>query len=139
MEAGRHFGGIDLLHQRLEEDLVDKRGLARAGHTGYGYEAAQGHLHVDVPKIVLPGPPDHQSRAVDPSPLIRHRDTPNPAQVLAGQRITASLQAGHRTRKDDVATMLAGPGANIDDMVSRPDRLLVVLYDDDRIPEVTEP
>ena len=35
--------------------------------------------------------------------------------------------------------MLAGPGANVDDMVSRADRLLVVLYDDDRIPEVTEP
>ena len=85
MEAGRHFGGIDLLHQRLEEDLVDQRGLARAGHSGHGYEAAQGHLHVDVPKIVLPSPPDHQSRAVGPSPLVRHRDAPNPTQVLSGQ------------------------------------------------------
>ena len=35
--------------------------------------------------------------------------------------------------------MLAGAGADVDDPVARPDRLLVVLDDDHRVPEVAQP
>ena len=37
---------------------------------------------------------------------------------------------------DDLAAVLAGPGADVDDVVGLGDGLLVVLDDDDRVAEV---
>ena len=42
-------------------------------------------------------------------------------------------------RVDDLAAVLAGPGADVDDPVGDPDRVLVVLDHDQGVAEVLEP
>ena len=53
VRAGPHPRAVQLVRDRLVEDLVDQRRLARAGHAGDGAEDAQRHLHVDRLQVVL--------------------------------------------------------------------------------------
>jgi hypothetical protein len=50
---GRHLRVVDALHQHREEDVADKRGLARTGHPGDGDEAPERDVDVDVLEVVL--------------------------------------------------------------------------------------
>ena len=43
-----------------------------------------------------------------------------------------------RPVRDDLAAVLPRPGPDVDHPVGRPDRLLVVLHDEDRVAEVAE-
>ena len=67
---------------------------------------------------------------------------PLAAQVRAGQRRRSALgavSARRRPLEDHVAAVLAGAGPEVDDVVGRADRLLVVLDDDDRVAEIAQP
>ena len=60
-------------------------------------------------------------------------------QERAGDRARLREHGLERPVGDDLAAVLAGPGADVDDPVGRPDRLLVVLDDEDRVAEVAQP
>ena len=57
---------------------------------------------------------------------------------MAGQRIRAGGDLGRRPPGDDLAAVHPGAGADVDDIVGRPDRLLVMLDDDHRVAEVAQ-
>ena len=62
------------------------------------------------------------------------------AQIRAGQRAMPSLQQLCRhALEDHVAAVLTRAGPEIDHVVRRPDRLLVVLDDDDGVAEIAQP
>ena len=141
VEAGEGLGPVDLLGQRPEQDVVDQGGLARSRHTGHRHQLAQGELHVDVVQVVLTGPFHHQGLVPAGPTHRRHRDGPDPGQVLPGDRVRIGLQpprAGHRSRVHDAATVLTGTRADVDHVVGHPDGLLVVLHDDDGVAQVAE-
>ena len=58
VRAGLVGGPVDLLGQRLVEDVVDERALARPAHAGDGDEQAERNPHVDVLEVVGAGAPD---------------------------------------------------------------------------------
>ena len=60
------------------------------------------------------------------------------AQELAGQRVRRGLDVVDRALGDDLAAVLAGARAHVDDPVGRAHRLLVVLDDDQRVAEVAQ-
>ena len=56
VQPGRMLRPVDLLHQRLLEDVVDQRGLPGARHAGDGDERAERERDVDVLEVVLAPP-----------------------------------------------------------------------------------
>ena len=72
--AGTGLGTVELGRQRLVEDLVDERALARAGYAGDHIEAAQRNLDIHILEVVFPGAPDGEELAVSGTALGRHFD-----------------------------------------------------------------
>ena len=70
--------------------------------------------------------------------LRRDRHRPLAREIMAGQRIRIGGDLGRRSLGDDLAAMHARAGADVDDIVRRPDRVLVVLDDDHRVAEVAQ-
>ena len=70
---------------------------------------------------------------------VRHGDRALAREVLAGERRRASRWTScGRALGDDLAPVLAGAGAEVDDVVGGADRALVVLDDDHRVAEVAQ-
>ena len=128
-----------MLHERPQEDVVDQRRLARTGHTGDRHEAAEGDVDIDVRQVVLAGALDAQPTVADRAALLRQRDRTLSGQVLTGDRLLGLEQLWVGAGVDDSATVLAGAGADVDDVVGDADRVLVVLDDQDGVPDVTQP
>ena len=124
--------------QRLVEDLVDQRALARARDPRDAREHPERELHVDALEVVLPRA-QQLDRARGLPPLTGRLYPPQSGEKLAGHGASLGLQVIHATRCDDLAAVYPGPGSHVDQVVRRPDRLLVVLDDDERVPEVPQP
>src|SRR5438045_7955479 len=106
---------VDLLHQRLLEDVVDERRLPRAGHAGDRHELTERERDVDVPQVVLARSGDDELVAVARSSLLGHRDLTLTAEVLAGDRGLALEQPLERAVVHDRAAVLTGARADVDD------------------------
>ena len=130
---------VDLLGQRGVEDVVDQGRLAGAGDAGHGAEDAQREAHVDVVEVVLARPVDGQLTADGARAAYgRDRDLAAAAEVLAGERVGVVEQPLDAAGVDDLAPVLAGAGADVDDPVRDLDGVLVVLDDDQGVAEVLE-
>ncbi len=122
------------------QDVIDERRLARTGDTGDGDELAQREAHRQVAKVVLTGAvhgeltPGHRRTASR-----RQWDLLPAGQVGAGHRLRVLQQVLQGAAVHDLAAVLARPGTDIDHPVGRPDRVLVVLHDDQRVAEVLQP
>ena len=68
----------------------------------------------------------------------RDRHRPLAGQILAGQRVGVGGDLGRRALGDDLAAMHAGAGADVDHVIGRADRVLVVLDHDHRVAEVAQ-
>src|SRR5437763_4594485 len=75
---------VDLLHQRLLEDVVDEGRLARAGHAGDGDELSERERDVDVLEVVLAGTRNDEFVAVSGPALLGNRDLSRAGEVLTG-------------------------------------------------------
>ena len=84
-------------------------------------------------------PRDAELLAVALAPLGGDRHRPVAAQEGAGDRARFGEDHLERAVGDDLAAVLPCPGADVDDPVGGPDRLLVVLDDEDRVAEVAQP
>ena len=91
------------------------------------------------PQVVLAGAADDERLAAAGPALGRDRHRPLAAQVGAGDRARLGEDDLERPVRDDLAAVLARPGPDVEDPVGGPDRLLVVLDDEDRVAEVAQP
>ena len=137
--ARRHLRRVDALHQHRQEDVADQRRLARTGHAGDRDEVAERDLDREVLQVVLTGTLDDESLEPLRPALLRNRDRLLAGQVLPGDRLLDLHDPRHEPGVDDLATVLAGAGTDVDDPVALADRLLVVLDDDHRVAEVAQP
>ena len=69
----------------------------------------------------------------------RRRDRLAAGQVRPGRRLLVGQQALHRAAVHDVAAVLAGARADVDDPVGGADGVLVVLDHDQRVAQVLQP
>src|SRR5688500_18730091 len=67
------------------------------------------------------------------------RDLAPAGEVLPGHRVGVGQQVFDAPAVDDLPPVLAGSGTDVDDPVGDPDRVLVVLDDDQGVAEVLEP
>ncbi len=134
-------GTVDLVGQHRVQDVVDERRLARPGQAGDRDELAQREAHGQVAQVVLAGAVHGQF----PAGLLRaahHRQRDHPP---AGRGRRPVIDSGFLSRSftestvHDVAAVLAGARADIDDPVRGPDGVLVVLDHDQRVAQVLQP
>ena len=131
---------VELPGQRLVQDVVHQRRLARARHAGDRHQAAERERHVHAAQVVLGRALDRDLAALAALPARPgHRDGLPSGQVGAGQRVRAGQQLGDRAGDHDVAAVLPRPRADVHYPVGRPDRVLVVLHDDQRVAQVAQP
>ena len=138
VRAGAHPRPVQAVGDRAVEDLVDERGLARAGDAGDRAEHAEREGDVDALEVVLAGAADDElgpRRAA----LLRHRDLPLAARGTgrSASPAGASISFGVPSATTSPPCSPA-PGPEVDDVVGGPDRALVVLDHDHRVAEVAE-
>ena len=129
---------VEPVRERLVEDLVHERRLAGARDAGDGDELADGDVDVDPLQVVLGGAADREVAAVVLAPR-RDRDPPLAREELAGDRALVPHHVLRGALGDDVAAVLAGAGAHVDEVVGRAHHLLVVLDDEDGVAERLQP
>ena len=135
---GRMLAPVQPVGDRLVEDLVDQRGLARARHAGHAAEHAERDLHVDALEVVL-GRALHRQVALAAAPALGHLDPARAGQELAGQRVRDLHDLLRRALGDHVAAVLARARAHVDQVVGGPHRALVVLDHEHGVAEVAQP
>jgi hypothetical protein len=119
------------------QDVVDERRLAGAGYTGHGGEHTERERHVDPTQVVLIRADDREL-----TPLV-HR-TPNrrggnaflARQISPGDRLLVRQQVSVGAAVHDVAAVLAGTRTDVDHPVGVRDGVLVVLDDDQSVPQI---
>ena len=62
-----------------------------------------------------------------------------PGQVIPGQRLTRFRDCLQVAGGDDLPAMRSSSGANVNDVIRYSNGFLIVLDDDESVPEVTEP
>src|SRR5690606_21482091 len=93
----------------------------------------------DVLQVVLASADDDQlATASWRTTARRDRDDTLATEIGSGERGGRGLDRGDVARRDDLTTMPAGARPEIDEVIGRADRLLVVLDDDYGVAEVPE-
>src|SRR5438552_6362320 len=126
----------DDLRETPVEDLVHERALAGARDPGDRDEEPERKAHVDVLQVVLAGAADYDRLGSRLAPPRRHRDPPAAGEIRPGDRTRLAKDVVDRPLGDDLSPVLARARPDVDDPVGRPDRLLVVLDDEDRVAEI---
>ncbi len=137
--AGHVAAAVEQPRQRGVEDAVHERRLPGPGDAGHRHEAAEREGDGDVAEVVLAGADDREpplGRWATPG---RNRDLRPSGEVGAGQRCRVALHVVRRPRRDDAPAVLAGARAEVDEPVGGLHGLLVVLDDDDGVPDVAQP
>jgi hypothetical protein len=137
--ARQRAGVLQSLPQRLVENLVDKRALARPGCACDCDEHAEREGHVNRLEIVLSRAAHHERLAVTPSPLFRRYDRTLAREELPRRRRLAREHVVKLALYDNIAAVDSGTGAHLHDVVGRADRVLVMLDDDHRVADVAQP
>ena len=139
VEAGRHLRGVDPLHQRAQQDLVDQGRLSGTGHARDTDELPERELDADVLQVVLLGTHNRDDVAVPRTTSTGYRDGAFPGQVLASDRFLVLEQLLVGAAMHDGAAVLAGTRTDVDNVIGDLHRVLVVLNDEDRVAEIAHP
>jgi hypothetical protein len=121
------------------QNVFDQRRLAGTRDAGHRDEQPEGNLDIEVSKVVLARALDTDRLAiVGDAPLFGRRDRHLTAQILPGDRRFVARDLVHGSERNDLAAMLAGAGAKIDDVVRRAHRLFIVLDDNHGVAEIAK-
>ncbi len=139
---------VQLASEGAVQDFVDERTLARAADPGDRDEQAERKRDVDVLEVILTGTLDDEGRrAGGVSPLMggsirgltpparrlwnaairRDRNCLLSGEVLSRQRRLGALHLFRRARRGDLAALVAGAGAEVEQVIRRADHLAIVL------------
>ena len=153
------LGPMQLASQGAVKNLVHQGAFARAADARYDDESAERESNVEILEVVLPGALDKQHRRAEPRkgpedgsqarspaphgarlapPGRRHRNRLLAAEILPCQR---SFRTQHLLRRSlccDFAALIAGAGAEVQQVVGRTDHIAVVFHQDQRVAQVTQ-
>src|SRR5207249_11589342 len=131
-------GAVELLRQRAMKDVVDECGLSRAAHAGDDRKQSQWNLHVEVLEVVCARAENSQALAIRRAPSLGHGNAQMTREVLPGERFGDLSDFGRRARSHQVPALLAGAGTEVNHVIGAPNRLLIVLDQQDRVPKVAQ-
>ncbi len=137
--AGIFARAHDAARGRLVERLDQEGRLAAARNAGHRGEDAERNRGRDVLQIVAAGADDLDFLALlRLAPLGGNGNAEFAGQIFAGQRLRIGHDVLRRALRHDLAAVDAGGRADIDDIVGRHDRVLVMLDDDHRVADVAQ-
>ena len=131
-------GAMELPGERLLDDVVDERALARARDAGDSHERAERDVDRHVPKVVLARADDAQRLAGPRAARSRGSGSSFSTQILARQRCGVVPNRPRWSRGDDFAAKPASARSEVDNPVGATDGVFVVLDDHHRVAAVTE-
>src|SRR5690606_40712931 len=130
-EAGGGTGAVEYLGGHGVEDVVDERGLPRAGDAGDGGEHPEREGDVLAREVVRARRDDLQHPVlVDRAALGRDGDRELSGEIAAGEAVRVRLQPLDRAGVDDAPAVRAGERADVHDPVGGAEGVRVVLDDD---------
>ena len=138
VRAGLRPRSVELVRERLVDDLVDEGRLARARDAGDADELPDREVDVDPLQVVLAGAADAEVAAI----LGAARRDGDPAlarEEVARHRPAVPHHLRRRALGDNLPAVLAGAGPHVHEPVGRAHHLLVVLDDEHGVAEVPEP
>ena len=138
MVAGLRARPVEPVRERLEDDLVHERRLARAGDTRHAHELPDRERDVD-PLQVVHGRAAHREPAAVVLAPGRNGDAPLAGEELPRHRARCPLDLVGRPFRDDMAAVLARTRPHVHEPVGAPHHLLVVLDHDHRVAEGPQP
>jgi hypothetical protein len=121
------------------KDLGDEGALAAARNARHGGEGAEGDGDVETLEVVLASSADQEALPAPLATRLRDRNLALAAEVSAGDGARLGEDRLEPAVGDDLAAVLSGHRADVDDPVRGPDRLLVVLDDEHRVAQVAQP
>src|SRR5690606_12551815 len=119
------------------EHVANQRALAAAADARHADEPRERQRNFEAAQVVAHDTRELEPREIEPvlaslAPLAE-RMLRRRREDAAGNRALLGHEIRQRARDDDLAAVAAGTGAEIHDVLRTPDRLLVVLDDDDRV------
>ena len=139
VRAGLFARAVEVLGEGAVEDVGDQGGFAGAGDAGDDGHDAEREVRGDVLEVVRGG-------VFDGDPLAGERARAAgratisilPARYWPVSEAGLSMTVLRRAVGDEVAAVLAGAGAEVEDVVGVADGVFVVLDDEDGVAEVAE-
>ena len=130
---------VQRARQRLIENLVHQGRLSRSADARHSGQQPQRDRNVHSLEIVGVGSPDDDLALPSRAPVGRDGDRALPPQVEAREGgVAVLLQLVRRALEHHVAAMLACSGSQVDHVIGRSNRLLVMLDNNDRVLQVAE-
>src|SRR5262249_12779884 len=136
VRARRQRSTVQFAGNGVVERVDEKRGLAAAGNAGDAAKKAERNLRGDVLEIVAAGIDDFQRATCIARPPLRDVDRELAGKIFAGPGLWPPEQTLHRALGHDLAAVNTRPGTDVEDIVGRPDSILVVLDHDHGVAEV---
>ena len=115
---------------RRVQHVVDERRLAGTADAGDAGQRVQRDLDIDVLQVVLGGALETNLVRQPLAPRRRHRNRELVPEIFRGQRTRLEQQSLVVARVDDLAALLAGAEADVDDVIGNANHVLVVLDDE---------
>ena len=138
MRARNFFRSVELGNKAFIQYLVYKRRFARTGHAGYAHKLAERDFGIYIFEIVFARADYFQALAVAFSALCGNWNLLAAAEILPGYRLLAVHYIFRSARADYISAVDACTGTDINDVVRRAHRVLVVFDNYKRVAYVPE-
>ena len=132
------FAFVDVSIERLPQNVVDQRTLARTAGPGDADKTAQREFDIDVLQIVMRRSVDRDELSVAGASFNGDFDFSTTGKKLPGDALLRFLDVDNRAFDDDLSTAHARPRSEVDDVVGSFHRLFVMLDDDHRVALVSQ-
>ena len=126
-----------MLTEDRQQGLIDERALTTPRYPSDTYHGTQREGDIDTTEVIATCACQAELTLGHRATLGGDLDGLDTADIACRQRASAHHRLG-RTREDDLATEAACLRPHIDDMVCLKHHILVMLDDDDGIPQITE-
>ena len=136
--AGAAAGTVERCGQRFIQDLIDKGGLAGAGHTRDADHLAQREIHRDALQVILMCFDDAQEFPIAGAPHFGYLDIFTAREVRTGNAALGFADIRHTAGGNDLTAVDTGTGADVHDIIRLPHCILVMLHHDQSVAKVAQ-
>ena len=129
---------MELGSQFFIENIVDQRGFAAARNARHAGHRSKRDVDINMLEIVLACAANLQEMPVAFSAFGRHGDRAFAGKILARNGFLTGADILITAGANDLTAVYAGARADVDDMIRRAHRILVVLDNDQGVPKVAQ-
>ena len=138
MSAGRVFGPLEGIAKCRRYDVGNERALATAADSGDCDKATEGDFNIDVFEVVVACPTDTDEIAISFATLGGSMNLASAIEEAAGDTARVGRDFLEGAGGQEFAAAHAWSWPEIDDRIGGPHGVLIVLDNDERVPEISQ-